>query len=179
MLTAIPATLPSAELDLSRVESGTHGQIQRSDAFDNRLRAANGAGGAVEGGEEAVARRIDLAPVEAGDLTANSGVMLLHEIPPATVSDRRCTLGRSDEIREEDRREHAVGSTRLTLSGEELADLGDRLVRIEPGHVLVTRKLDVPRARDRPSEEARVSTWQTWSPAAWITSVGTLIVGAT
>ena len=98
------------------MQSGAHGEIQWPDAFDDRLRAPDRASGAVEGGEEAVARRIDLASVEARELATNGGVVLLHEIAPATVSDLRRALRRSDEIGEENRREHPIGGAGLALS---------------------------------------------------------------
>ena len=100
--------LAVGELDLARVEPRSHGEVEWAHALDDRLRAADRSGRAVEGGEEAVARGVDLTTVEASELAADRGVMLFDEVPPASVADLHRALRRTDEIGEEHRRERTI-----------------------------------------------------------------------
>jgi hypothetical protein len=59
-----PRDLVSDDLALSRVQSGAHLDPELAHRFDDRVRAANGADRAVERGEEAVPRGVDLVTVE-------------------------------------------------------------------------------------------------------------------
>src|SRR6476659_650323 len=55
-----PSDLRVDELHFACVDTNSHGDAQRPDGVDNRLRAANRAGRPVERGKEAVTRGIDL-----------------------------------------------------------------------------------------------------------------------
>ncbi len=60
MCTAMPATSSPTQLALAGVQTGPDVQPQPLDLVDDLGRAANGARRAVEGGQEAVADRLDL-----------------------------------------------------------------------------------------------------------------------
>jgi hypothetical protein len=145
-----------SELDLAGVEPRPDLEIQRSHRRNNRLSAADGPSRAVERCEEAIAGRIHLTAVEPLQLAPDSRVMLLDEVPPATIPELRGSGGGADEIREEHSRQHTRGAPRLPRSCQELSNLGDGRLGIEPGHVIVRGKLDISRARDRSREISRV-----------------------
>ena len=63
------------ELALAGVQAGPHGDPHILQGIPHGQCAANPAGRAVEGGEEAIARRVDLAAALAGENVAHGGVM--------------------------------------------------------------------------------------------------------
>ena len=74
--------------------------------------------------------------------------MRRDERRPRRVPDGVGLLGGADEIREEDRRQHAVGRRDRAHARQELLDLVQDLVRVEERHVVVTRELDEAGARN-------------------------------
>ena len=109
MFTAMPATLPSAISTSPVCRPARTSSPSVADRIDDRLCAADRARGPVEGREEPVARGIDLAPVEAGELASHRGMVLLEQVAPAPVAELGGLLGRADEIGEQHRRQHAIG----------------------------------------------------------------------
>jgi len=83
-------------------------------------------------------------------------VVLLEELAPAAVAELGGAGGRADEVGEEDGGQHAIRSRGLPSARDELPDLGEGRVGVEPGDVVLTRKLHVVRAADHSSEKARV-----------------------
>src|SRR5581483_1689907 len=71
--------------DLARVQTGAHVQAELLHLPRDRLRAAHAARRAIEGGEVAVARSVDLAPAMAPELTAHNAVELLEVAPPRAI----------------------------------------------------------------------------------------------
>ena len=95
------------------MEPGADVELERPHGIDDRLSAADRSGGTIEGGEEPVAGCIDLLAVEAAELTADGGMVLLQQVAPAPIADLCRSLGGADEVGEEHRREHAVRAGRL------------------------------------------------------------------
>lgn len=83
-------------------------------------------------------------------------MVLLEQIPPAPITQGRRRLRRPDEVREEDGRKHPIGCRGFACPREELANLGDHPVGIEPRNVVAPGKLDVPRTGDGSGQEACV-----------------------
>src|SRR5439155_4859158 len=75
------------DLDLAGVDARADVQLQALELGHDRERAANGAAGAVEGREEAVARVIHFLAAEAVELSADDLVVLAEEGSPAQVSE--------------------------------------------------------------------------------------------
>ena len=72
--------------------------------------------------------------VEPGQLAAYERVMGREEVSPAAVSRFHDTLGRADDVREQDRREDPIGSRGRPDAGEELFELvQDRILSPEEG----------------------------------------------
>ena len=89
-------------IDLAGMKAGPDLEADFGQRFANRVRAAEGAGGALEGGQEGIARGVRLATPEAADLPAHARVMLGLEFPPFAVAERGRTLGRAHDVGEQD-----------------------------------------------------------------------------
>ena len=74
--------------------------------------------------------------------------MPCQEICPRVIAECTRAIGRADEVREQDRREHTVADSRRAQPGEELLDLVDDVVGLPERDVRVARQLDEPRTRD-------------------------------
>jgi hypothetical protein len=138
------ADLAADHLALARVHPGSDGDPERPDLVEDRPSAADGARGAVEAREEAVAGRVDLAPAEAHELAAGDRVVAVHEVAPAPVAEPRRVLRRAHDVDEHDRGEDAVGLARLTHAGQELPYLGEDVLEVlGEEEVVDARELDV------------------------------------
>ena len=87
------ADVVAAELDLAGVGAGPDLDAERAEGGDDLDGAANGAGGPVEGGDEAVTGRVDLPTAEAGQLASHHGVVGVEERAPALVAEVGGPLG--------------------------------------------------------------------------------------
>src|SRR5690349_20246017 len=106
---------PVGDFALAGVQAGPDLELQRLERLANGRRSKHRPRRAVEDGEETVAGRVELAALELRELTAHDGVMPLQELSPARVAEGRSSLGRADDVHEEDGREDAL---RLDLAGE-------------------------------------------------------------
>ena len=75
---------------------------------DDRERAVDRPRRAVEGGEEPVAGRVDLATAEPHQLPSHGGIVGVQQLAPAFVADRGRALGRADDVGVQDRGEDTV-----------------------------------------------------------------------
>ena len=89
------------ELDLAHVHPGSNVEIGCVGASPDRRRAVERPGGAVECGDDAVARRRHLAPLEAVELVASHDEVLGQELAPTRVSQAAGHLRGVDEVGEE------------------------------------------------------------------------------
>ena len=78
------------------------------DGRADRPGGTDGAGGAVERGEEPVAGRVPLLAAEARELPAGESVVLREQISPPAVAKLGGPLGRADDVGEEQCCEHAL-----------------------------------------------------------------------
>ena len=76
----------TASLHLAGVETGTHVQAKRSQAFPEPKRAANGARRAVEGCEQPVTREVEDRSAEPRDFGRRQLVVSLEQLPPPRVA---------------------------------------------------------------------------------------------
>ncbi len=75
--------------------------------------------------------------------------MAVQQIAPLAVAELDRPLGRADDVREEDRREHAIDAGSPADAGQELLDLvEDRVLVSDERKVVDPGKLDEPRAMD-------------------------------
>ena len=119
---------------LASVKTGANFEVELSQAVSNRPPAVDGACGAVERREKPVAGRVDLLAAKPRELAPDLGMVLLKELAPGTVTEVSRSRRRADDVREEDRRKHAIG-LRLPLLlldhlGEEGFELRDQLIRV-------------------------------------------------
>ena len=124
-------------LDLTGMDPGPDLHPHVVDRLAGGDGAPNSSGRTVERCEEPVARSIDLVTVEAGQLVADDRAMGLEEVSPPAVSRFHDTLGRADDVREQDRREDPIGSRGRPDAGEELFELvQDRILILEEGELV-------------------------------------------
>src|SRR5205085_4886335 len=96
------------DLAFAGVQAGPHLDPEIADRLGDRARAPDRARGAVERRKEAVAGGVDLNPAMANELPSDDLVVLLKQLAPPAVTERRSTFARADDVGEHDRREHAV-----------------------------------------------------------------------
>jgi hypothetical protein len=75
--------LALAQLALAGVQAGADGHPHIGQRFADGARAADRVRGAVEGREETVARRVDLAAAEADEMPAHDRVVLAENVEAA------------------------------------------------------------------------------------------------
>src|SRR5438445_7527075 len=78
-----------------------------------------------------------------------------HE--PRSVAELCRALGRADDVGEEHRRQDTVRLRPMPHAGEELLDLVEDLVGVDPGQMVVPRQLDEARTRDVLGDVAALS----------------------
>jgi hypothetical protein len=150
------ADIPVSKLALAGVESRTDLDAQRAHLLADRACAVDAPCRPVEGREDAVARGFYLPTAVPVELTPDEAVVLLEQIAPASVAERRGAFGRLDYVGEEHGRKGTVGLALAALACQELLGLVDDLIRVAgPGPMVVTRQLDEARARDLLCEPAR------------------------
>ena len=117
-------------LALAGVNARADVEAELSNALDDGASAAHRARGTAERGEEAVACRVDLLSAPAPELLPHHLVMAFEKLAPRSVADRRRAIGGSDDVREHQRREDAVGLWRGPHPRQELLDLVEHRVLI-------------------------------------------------
>src|SRR5262249_23214062 len=118
----------TGEFDLPGVAPGADAQAELAERRPQRLGAADGPGGSVEGRQQAIAGRVDMTAPVPFDLPAREAVVLGEEFGPAGVAELSQPPGRPDDVGEQDGGEDAVGAWPVPLAGEERFDLvGDRV----------------------------------------------------
>ena len=88
-------------------------------------------------------------------MTAHERVVLVDEIAPAAVVELARALGRTDDVRKEDGRKDAIRLDGLAHAGQELLDLGEDFVAVDPRQVVDAGQLHVSRGGDVPRKPAR------------------------
>jgi hypothetical protein len=97
-----PCYLAPLELRLAEVKSGADLEAELANGLDGRCGAAHGGTRRVEGDEEAVAGRVDLAAVEPLDLPADRRVVEGLELSPPLVADLDGDVRGADDIGEQE-----------------------------------------------------------------------------
>src|ERR1700730_7043040 len=82
------AALGAHHLAFAGMASGPHLEAERPYILGDRRRAAHGTGWPVEGREEPVAGRVDLAPAEAREVAAHERVVSIQHLVPTLVAER-------------------------------------------------------------------------------------------
>src|SRR5213594_1924706 len=142
----------SRDLALPCVKPRPQLEAERMDCVADGAGAADGPGGAVEDGEEAVARHVDFSPAKAFELPPGHADVSIENLPPASVTHRGRPLRRAHDVGEHHRDEHAIRIGARSSAGDELFDLVDEQIQgllIEGlEEMVVTGKLDIPGAAD-------------------------------
>src|SRR5207253_1400894 len=109
---------------------------------EDRLGAVDRSRRPVEGGQESVARRLDLPAAETAERLPDGSLMTLEQLTPAAIAELRGGAGGVDDVGEQDRREHPLGLRRVATPRQELLHLtkGD-LRALVPDGVIVAGQL--------------------------------------
>ena len=91
-----------AQLDLTGVQPDPDLDPEAPRAIAYRTRAADGAGGAVEGCDEAVTCRLDLATTESLQLGSHHGVVVIEASPPRAITEVGRLGSGVDDVGEKD-----------------------------------------------------------------------------
>ena len=138
------ADVAVAELALTGVHPHTYLDPECAHVLADRRRTVDGPCGSVKGGQHSVTGHLDRPSSVLLEFAADDSVVLVEQVAPVSVAERRGALRGRDDIREEDGGQHTVGLALVALAGEELLDLINDLVRVrDPRPVVVARKLDV------------------------------------
>jgi hypothetical protein len=117
----------------------------------------NGARGAVERREKAVAGVLHDAPLEAADFGVEDVVVTRAQLAPTAVAEPGGVPCRIDDVGEQHGGQHPVGRMLMPLPGEEFLDLaGDRLDVADGRPVVDALEFDDSRRRDSHGDLARV-----------------------
>ena len=101
---AEPAVL---ELTLARVDTGANLEAEFDDLVVERARERHGVGWDVERSQETIARSVDLAPSEPPEPLPKPRLVRPKQLGPRPITELQQPSGRVDDVREQDRREHA------------------------------------------------------------------------
>ncbi len=145
-----PSDLAVDHLHLARVDPRSNLDPEGEDGGPDRAGAVDRTRRPVERGEEAVAGRVHLRPLVAGELPSYARVVRLDQLLPRSVAEARGFLRRGHDIGEQDRGERAL---ELRLLDAEASDEGLDLVEhavvvTDPEEVRVARELHEPGAGD-------------------------------
>src|SRR5207248_7194488 len=115
-----------------QVPAGPHSEPDHPDGLAAVEGAAHGIGRTGERGEESVARRVQVTPVEGLQLPADDGMVSRQELPPSPVGELLSELSRADDVGEQQRREEMSAlSLRHGPSLATFATCGKRPLRSE------------------------------------------------
>src|SRR6478736_8537232 len=119
-----------AQLDLARVHTRPHLETQSPQHVADRRGASDRAGGSVEPGEEAVARRVDLTAAEALELAPDVGIVPAEQLFPSPVAELDRSLRGVDDVGEQHGGQDALDRRQRPDTGEELLDLVEQGVGV-------------------------------------------------
>jgi hypothetical protein len=127
-----PANVPASHFNLAGVEAGAQRQ---ADLFRRGLKcqgASNGAAGAVERGEDAVSGALDQLSAMFLDQLSGHLIVAFEQSTPLLIAHRGGAARGIDDVREQDRRKHALEIERvaLALSGDKFLDVAKKRLDI-------------------------------------------------
>src|SRR5262249_9683115 len=147
----------AGKFDLSCVHAGSDLETERVQSVDYGQRAAHGAGGTIEGGQETVACGVHFAAAVAFQLSAHDRLVRVEEHVPAWCACFGGPLCGGVDVGEHDRGQNAVRLGDLAFPGEELLNFAEHGVLIAaPGVLLGAGKFDELCPRDALGEVAAV-----------------------
>ena len=152
-----PADVPASQFDLAGVEAGAQRQANLAGRGLERQRASNGAAGAVERRQNAVAGAFDQIAAMFVDKLLRHLIVALEQSTPLLIAHRGGAARGIDNVREQDRRQNALKIERRTLAipGDKLLNVAHQRLDIAgPGGVVSAGIFDVFGVRDLRRERA-------------------------
>ena len=138
-----PSHVVAFNCALASVNTAADRQSQTANHVPDRAGAFNRARWTVKGCEDTVARGVHYAAAETHDFLANLLMIVVDQVAPARVPNRRDALGRLDNVDEEDGCENTVRLQHGSFARQKLLDLRQQRIGVaDPGNVIIARKLD-------------------------------------
>jgi hypothetical protein len=132
-----PADVISGEFDLPGMQSATHLESEGPNPLGDRVGAADGPSGSVEGCQESVAHSVHFPAPEAVQLPPDQGIVIFQEATPLAVAELGSPLRGADDVREQDSGKHSVGLRAVANPGQELLHLiKDGILVADVGQVI-------------------------------------------
>src|SRR5579875_2928765 len=113
----------AAHLHLAGVDTHADLDPEHPHGVDDRVRARDGRTRAGKGGDETVPGSVDFATAEPVELTSDDGVVVVEQVSPPAVAERRSVLSGSGDVGEHDRGEYPLGVEAAPHPGDEFLDL--------------------------------------------------------
>src|SRR5262249_4745943 len=115
---------------LAGVNTAANRQSQTAYDVLDHAGAFNRARRTVKGCKDTIARGVHDAATETGDFLANLLMIVVDQVTPARVSDRRSALGRLDNIDEEDGCEDTIRLQHGSFASQKLLDLRQQRIGV-------------------------------------------------
>jgi hypothetical protein len=148
------------QVALPRMYAGSDLEPAGGRALSDRTRTPDRPRRPVEGRQETVPHRLDLAAAIARQLFPHDAVVMLKQLAPPPVAERRGALRGCCDVSEHDGLKRSVGLGRVAAAGQELLGFVEQGVGVtEPRKVVVARKLDVPGTGDPVGQDASSLRW--------------------
>jgi hypothetical protein len=118
-----PTDIAVAQLDLADVQPGANLHLDAAKLISKGDGAVDPSSGAVEGGQDPIARRLDQAATCLLDQPAGQLIMHIQQLAPAAITQLAGLLGRAHDVGEQHRRQDPGGVLAMAGPGEELLDV--------------------------------------------------------
>ena len=99
----------ASKFDLTGVNPGSYVNVQRLQGISDGQGAFDGATGAVEGGQEAIAGVVNLPAPESLELLSDRSVVAFEQVPPTSVPELRCPVGGAHDVGEQHGGQDSLG----------------------------------------------------------------------
>jgi hypothetical protein len=116
------ADLVADQLALAGVKSSADVDAEVANVVAHRESATDRARGPIESSQEAVSGGVHLAAAKALELPPHQLVVSSDEVVPVVIAEPRGSLGRSDDVGEENRRQDSIGLVLVMGAGQEELD---------------------------------------------------------
>src|SRR5262249_33013776 len=126
---------------LAGVNTAAYRQSQRANHVPDRTGTLDRACWAVKDCKDAIASGVHDPSAVTLDFLANLLLIIVDQVAPTRVSDRRCALGRLDDVYEQDGRENTVYLNHGTFACQEFLHLRQQWIGVaDPRNVIIARK---------------------------------------
>ena len=147
----------SPPFNLSRVNAHSYGEPDAAGSLFDNGGALKGAPWPIEICQGPISGRLDQAAAVPNQLAIHHLVVMIEDLPPASIALGNGVDGRADDVCEQHCRQDSVRRWASAHTGDELFDFIEQSVGVTREHqMILTSQLDKSRARDVVDEVAAV-----------------------